>query len=93
MAVLPNKTAINSHKISLFFSAPNHQPPRISAEDETSVADKSLPQTAKTGSPAARARSTSRRRRESGGQGQAAERSPLISAYAGTTILFSRIGQ
>jgi hypothetical protein len=63
MVVLPGKTAKNSQKnemIPLFFRAPSHGQPRISAEDEMSVADKSLPQTAKTARTAARARSTSR---------------------------------
>jgi len=54
MAVLRSKTANNSHKIPLFFRATNHQPPRISAEDEMLVADKSLQKTAKTARPAAR---------------------------------------
>jgi hypothetical protein len=53
MAVLRRKTANNSHKIPLFFRAPNDQRPRISAEGEVSVADESLPQTSKTASPAA----------------------------------------
>jgi len=35
---------------SLFFRSPNHWQPRISAEDEMSIADKSLQKTAKTAS-------------------------------------------
>src|SRR5271169_2388408 len=70
MAVLRRKTAKNSQKreaISVFFRAPNHRRPRISAKDEMSVADNSLQKTATTASPATRAQSTSRRPRESGG--------------------------
>src|SRR5205823_2610248 len=50
MAVLRHKTANNSHKIPLFFRAWNHQRPRVSAEDEISVADKSLQKTARPAS-------------------------------------------
>jgi hypothetical protein len=51
MAVLRDKTANKSEEIPLFFSACNHQGPRVSAEDEISVADESGE---KTGRPAAR---------------------------------------
>jgi hypothetical protein len=51
MVVLRHKTAKNSHEIPLFFTAWNHQRPRVSAEGEISVADESRE---KTGRPAAR---------------------------------------
>src|SRR5947209_12400325 len=52
---------ITATKNPLLFKAPDHRLPRIYAQDEMSLADKSLQRTAKTASSGARARSTSRR--------------------------------
>src|SRR3982074_2671570 len=49
----------NSHKIPLLSRALNQRLTRIYAEDEMSLADKSLQKTARIASPVARAQSTS----------------------------------